>query len=215
VTRPAEVERRQRRARLDKLEKNMTRIGVALVVAAPVLGMGAGALGAAEVYPYEYALPVALAAMGAPIGIALLIGASGGLYIMGGGRVAPLGVVFVAGFAALVVGIAGQDESFRDLGVVLLAGSGAVFHAVGVASGGAPEAVVASWGNVGSIAAGVVAAVTGRAVDAWAVMLFGAMAAGCGFGAIAGRWWVRRAAGDGGSETAVAPASDADAPAVT
>jgi hypothetical protein len=187
---PAQLERRQRLARL---EKKLTRIAVALVIAGPVLGMGAGALGAAEVYPYDYALPVAIAAMCAPIGIALLIGAAGGLYIMGGARVAPLGVVFVAGFAALVAGLAGND-ALRDLGVVLLAASGAVFYAVGVVSARAPEAVVASWGNVGSIAVGVLVAGVGRAVDAWSVMLFGAMAAGCGIGSVAGRWWVRRAA---------------------
>lgn len=191
--RPAPVERRERLARL---ETRLTRVGVALVIAAPVLGVVAGALGAAEVYPYEHALPVSLAAMGAPIAIALLVGAVGGLYLMGGPRVAPLGVVFVAGLAALVAGLALPSAPLRDLGVVLLAASGAVFYAVGVVSGRAPVAAVMAWGNAGAIAVGLLAAVAGRATDRWGVVLAGAMAAGCGTGSVVGRWWARRSAPD-------------------
>ena len=55
-----------------------------LVIAGVVLGLVAIVLGSAEVFPYEHTMPVALTAMLAPIGLALLIGAVGGLYMMGG-----------------------------------------------------------------------------------------------------------------------------------
>jgi hypothetical protein len=38
---------------------------------------------------------------------------------MGGWKVAPFGVVFVAGFAALVYGIADSEALWRDIGVGL------------------------------------------------------------------------------------------------
>lgn len=175
-----------------EFEQPATRVAVGLVIAGPVLGIVAGMFGAAEVYPYDYALPVALGVMGGCIGVALLIGASGGLYVMAGPRAAPLGLVFVAGFAALVVGIATSDATLRDLGAVLLGASGAIFYAVGIVSGRAPGAAVATWGTAGSIVGGVVLAMVGRALGMWPVLLFGAMAAGCGIGGMAGRWWVRR-----------------------
>ena len=80
----------------------------------------------------------------------------------------------------------------RVMPLRMLAASGAVFYAVGVVSGWVPAAALARWGNAAAVAGGLVLAGIGRATGGWLVMLFGAMAAGCGLGAIAGRWWLER-----------------------
>ncbi|WP_328993289.1 hypothetical protein OG394_03145 [Kribbella sp. NBC_01245] len=184
--------------RLAHFEKSATRVAVGLVIAGPVLGIVAAALGAAEVYPYEYAMTVSIAAMVAPIGLALLLGACGGLYIMGGWKVAPFGVIFVAGFGALVYGIAVGDTRWRDIGVGLLALSGAVFYTIGAMSRRIPPTFRYLWGHTGALVGGAVVAVIGHLSGAWPVLLFGGMAVGCAAGGLLGRWWVGR-----GSEPAV------------
>lgn len=185
---PANAERAQR---LAGFEKSATRVGVGLVIAAPVLAIVAGVLGAAEIYPYEYAVPVSLAALLVPIGLALLLGAVGGLYIMGGAKVAPFGVVFVAGFAGLVYGLGKSDVLWRDIGVGLLALSGAGFYVAGVLSERIPPAVLNRWGNAGALVLGAAVAVVGHLTGFWPLLLFGAMAVGCAAGGLLGRWLVR------------------------
>lgn len=182
----------QRTQRLARFEKSATRVGVGLVIAGPVLGIVAGVLGAAEIYPYEYATAVSLTAMCAPIGLALLIGACGGLYMMGGWKVAPFGVIFVAGFGALVYGIAEADARWRDIGVGLLALSGAVFYTFGVMSKRIPPTFLYLWGHSGALVAGAVIAVIGYLSGTWQLLLFGGMAVGCATGGLLGRWWASR-----------------------
>lgn len=186
---PTQQQRAERRRRLEPFEKTATRVAVALVIAGPVLGLGGGMLGAAEIYPSDYAAPVAIIVMCSLIGVALTIGAVGGLFIMGGAKAAPFGVVFVAGFGLLVAGLVLGDSPLRDLGVVLLALSGAVFYVVGFASGDAPESAVSRWGHPIAIAAGLAAAAVGHQLDLWWLLLLGAMAAGCGAGVVLARWW--------------------------
>lgn len=182
------------RTRSEAAEKALTRLAVGLVIASPVLAIGAGVLGAAEVYPYDYAMTVALVAGLTPIALALLIGAVGGMYVMGGWKLAPMGVVFVAGFGALALGILTASLWWRDVGVGLLALSGAVFYALGVTSGRIPPSVLARWANPGAILVGAVVAIVGHRLAAWYLLLFGALAVGCGIGGLLGRWWVGRQA---------------------
>lgn len=178
--------------RLDKLEKTATRWAVGLIIAGFVLALLAGVLGAAEVYPYEYTETVALVALLVPIGSALLIGAVGGLYIMGGWKIAPFGVVFVGGFAALTYGLVVADVVWRDIGVGLLALSGAGFYVAGVLSARVPPSVLNLWGNTGALVGGAALAVLGHVTDFWGLLLFGAMAFGCAVGGLLGRWLARR-----------------------
>lgn len=177
----------QRTQRLAGFEKSATRVAVGLVIAGPVLGIVAAALGAAEFYPSDYGGTVTLTAALTPVGLALLIGACGGLYIMGGWKVAPFGVVFVAGFAALVYGIADSEALWCDIGVGLLAVSGAVFYAFGVISQRVPPAMLHLWGHFGALVAGAVIAVIGQLIGYWGLLLFGAMAVGCAAGGLVGR----------------------------
>lgn len=180
----------ERRKQLADFEKRATRIAVGLVIAGPVLGIAAIFVGAAEIlFPYEYTVPIALTAMLAPIGLALLIGAVGGLYLIGGWKVAPFGVVFVAGFAALVLGIATADPFWRQVGVGLLAFSGLVIFLAGTASA---KTVPNPWPIAGVAAAGGVVAVIGLLTGLWPLHLFGAMAAACPLGMLIGIWWSRR-----------------------
>lgn len=162
-----------------------------LVVAGFVLALLAIVLGSAEVYPYEYAEVVTLVAFLVPVGLALLLGAVGGLYIMGGPKVAPLGVVFVGGFAALVYGLVEDDVVWRDLGVGLLALSGAAFYVAGVISRRIPPAILNLWGNTGALVGGAALAVLGHVTDFWPLLLFGAMAFGCAAGGLLGRHLIR------------------------
>lgn len=189
---PKNAARTERMERLAGFEKTATRVAVGLVIAGPVLALIAGVLGAAEIYPYEYAMTVGLIVMLVPIGLALLIGAVGGLYIMGGLKIAPLGVIFVAGFAALVLGIATADVLWRDLGVGLLAFSGSVFYVFGVISDRTPPAALNRWANAGVFVVGAVIGVVGHIINSWPVLLFGAMAVGCSAGGLVGHWSVRR-----------------------
>jgi hypothetical protein len=114
------------------------------------------------------------------------------LYLMGGWKVAPFGVVFVAGFAALVYGIAESEALWRDIGVGLLAVTGAVFYAFGVISERVPPGVLHLWGHSGALVGGAVIAVIGHLIGYWGLLLFGAMAVGCAAGGLLGRWWVSR-----------------------
>ncbi|MFI7680714.1 hypothetical protein [Actinophytocola sp. NPDC049390] len=182
----------ERRAQLDRFEKTATRWAVGLIIAGVVLALVAIVLGSAEVFPYEYTTAVSLTAMLVPIGLALLIGAVGGLYVMGGPKVAPFGVVFVGGFAALVYGIAVTDLLWRDIGVGLLALSGAGLFVAGVVSKRLPPAVGALWVNGGALVGGAVLAVVGHVLGYWPLLLFGAMAFGCAAGGLLGRLLVRR-----------------------
>jgi hypothetical protein len=182
------------RNRSERLEKIATRWAVGLVIAGLPLALLAGVLGAAEVYPYEYAETVALIALLVPIGLALLIGAVGGLYLMGGWKIAPFGVVFVGGFAALTYGLVVADVVWRDIGVGLLAFSGAVFYLAGVLAARVPRAALNLWGNVGAVVGGAALAVLGHLTGFWGLLLFGAMAFGCAAGGLLGRWLARSAA---------------------
>ncbi|GAB3743490.1 hypothetical protein [Microlunatus parietis] len=173
----------ERRQQLADFEKRATRIAVGLVIAGPVLGIAAIFIGSAEIFPYEYTVTVALTAMLAPIGLALLIGAVGGLYLIGGWRVAPFGLVFVAGFAALVYGIVVADPWWRQVGVGLLAVSGLVIFLAGTASA---KTLPSPWPVAAVTAAGGVIAIVGLVTDLWPVHLFGAMAAACPLGMLIG-----------------------------
>lgn len=196
---PDKAERRQR---LAGFEKKATRIAIGLIIAAVPLGLIAAMLGAAEVYPSEYATPVGIAATLAPIGLALLIGAVGGLYIMGGWKVAPFGVVFVAGFAGLVYGIGVDAALWRLVGAGLLGISGAAFYAVGTLSARVPIAMLNLWGNTGALVAGTLVAVLGYVTDIWGLLLFGVMAVGCAVGGLLGRWqYGRRERADAQTES--------------
>jgi hypothetical protein len=178
--------------RLDRLEKIATRWAVGLVIAGFVLALLAGVLGAAEVYPYEYTETVALIALLVPIGAALLIGAVGGLYMMGGRKIAPFGVVFVGGFAALTYGLVVADVLWRDIGVGLLAFSGAVFYLAGVLAARVPRAALNLWGNAGALLGGAALAAVGHLLGQWPLLLVGAMAFGCAVGGLVGLLLVRR-----------------------
>lgn len=177
----------QRKQDLAKFEKRATRIAVGLVIAGIVLPLVAGVLGSAEIFPYEHTLAVALIAMIVPIGSALLIGAMGGLYIMGGWKLTPFGIVFVAGFGALVYALMTANDRWLLVGVGLLAVSGAAFYAAGTASGRAPVSARKTWGSTGALVGGAVAAVVGYLTGYWWLLLIGAMAVGCGTGALIGR----------------------------
>jgi hypothetical protein len=184
--------RTERRKKVAAMEKRLTRVAVSMVIAAPVLAMVAIVLGAAEVYPYEYTLPVALGISLGLVGLALLIGACFGLYLAGGGAFVPFGFVFVAGFGLLVLGITTDSDLYRNLGVLLLAITGAVIYGAGASSGTAPRSALNTWGHPAAIFAGSALAVVGDLFDLWWVLLFGAMAVGCGLGAVIGRWWTAR-----------------------
>ncbi|PSL00069.1 hypothetical protein CLV63_102195 [Murinocardiopsis flavida] len=203
-------DRRQRPSDAKKFERTFTRICVGLVIAGPVLGLGAGALGAAELYPSDYMVPVALGVMLGLIGLGLLIAACAGLYVLGGWRAAPFGVVFVAGVGALVYGVAMADYGWRDGGVALLAISSASFWVAPALSPRAPAkgkkkakrqpkgragerdggstAARKSAGAGGVFATGALIAVAAYIVDVWWLLLFGAMAAGTAAGAAIAMW---------------------------
>lgn len=182
----------QRKQDLAKFEKRATRIAVGLVIAGFVLPLVAGVLGSAEIFPYEHTMTVALVALSVPIGSALLIGAMGGLYIMGGWKLTPFGVVFVAGFAALVYALTTANDSWLLISAGLLGISGAAFYAAGTASGRAPHSARKTWGSATSLAGGAVAALAGYLTGYWWLLLFGTMAAGCGTGILIGRWQAGR-----------------------
>ncbi|MFC4002652.1 hypothetical protein ACFS2C_04070 [Prauserella oleivorans] len=183
---------KKRGQRFAKLERTTTRVAVGLVIAGPVLGMAAGVLGALEVYPYEHTMTVALTSMLVPIGLALLVGAVVGLYVLGGAKLAPFGAVFVAGFAALVYGIVAGATTWFDVGVGLLTICGGVFYLAGVVSGRAPAAAHNTSGLGVAVVGGPVVAVAGQLLGQWGLLLFGAMAFGCGVGGVLGHWWVVR-----------------------
>lgn len=176
-----------------RFEKILTRICLGLVLAGPLLGIAAGVLGAAEFYPSDYMIPVAMAVMLGLIGLGLLIAACAGLYLLGGWRAAPFGAVFVGGFGVLAYGIVEADNGWRDVGVALLAISCAAFW---VAPALSPHVrtkaktrkrtpvksrMTAGVGGVFGI--GAVIAVVGHVADVWWALLFGAMAAGTAVGA--------------------------------
>ncbi|QVQ54450.1 hypothetical protein J4H86_12715 [Spiractinospora alimapuensis] len=190
---PGRAGRAIRRERVAAAQKPITTFCTVLVALGPVLGMAAGVAGALEVYPYECALAVSISVTLGMISLALLIGAVCGLYIMGGAKVAPFGVVFVAGFGGLVLGLSGGGPLYRDVGVLLLAVSGAVFYSVGFVSGHAPANAVDRWGHPGAIVGGALLAAVGHLLDLWPMLLFGAMAAGCGLGTVVTRWRSRSA----------------------
>ena len=192
----------QRRQSLAGFEKNATRIAVALVLAGPVLGVAAAGLGAAEVYPYDYAMTVALVAMLVPIGLALLLGACGGLYLMAGLRAAPLGIIFVAGYAGLVYGLVVGDNLWSYLGIGLLGISGGVFYAIGLATRESSPTVIMTWSHPLVLAGGAVVAGVGHLTGIWGLVLAGAMAVGCGLGGIVGHWWAGRGRSGGSAEAA-------------
>ncbi|MEU3273964.1 hypothetical protein ABZ639_24265 [Saccharomonospora sp. NPDC006951] len=181
-------------------EKKLTRICVGLVIAGPVLGIGAGALGAAEFYPSDYMMPVALGVMLGLIGLALLIAACAGLYVLGGWKATPFGFAFVGGFAALTYGLAELDRTWRDTGVVLLAISCAAFWVAPALSRRpkktgkrAPSVPGGTAGVGGFFAAGAAIALTGYLTDVWWLMLFGGMTVGTAAGGGIAMWLEQRA----------------------
>ncbi len=178
----------QRRQQLATFEKKATRAAVGLVIAGPVLAFVTILLGSAEIFPYEFTVPAALAAMLVPIGLALLIGAMGGLYLMGGWKLTPFGVLFVAGFAALVYGIVTADSLWLLAGAGLLGISTAAFFVAGSGSGRAPTSTRGTWGGVAALVVGVVATVAGFLIDSWWVLLVGAMIVGSAAGILIGHW---------------------------
>lgn len=194
------ADRRQRPADSAKFEKTLTRICLGLVIAGPVLGILAGLPGAAELYPSDYMLPVAMTVMLGLIGLGLLIAACAGLYVLGGWGAAPFGVVFVAGFGVLFYGIANADYGWRDFGVVLLAISCAAFWAAPafsprVKAKARKRTPVTSrkTTGIGSVfGTGAVIAVVGYIIDVWWVLLFGAMAVGTAAGVGIAMWLADR-----------------------
>ncbi|ASR33834.1 hypothetical protein BAY61_01220 [Prauserella marina] len=192
--------RGQRPADTTSFEKKLTRICVGLVIAGPVLGMGAGMLGAGEIYPSDYMIPVALGVMLGLIGLGLLIAACAGLYLLGGWKATPFGFAFVGGFAALVYGLVEIDRAWRDTGVILLAISCAAFWVAPALSkrpkksGKRAPAVPGKTAGVGGVfAVGAAIAIAGHLTDVWWLMLFGAMAAGTAAGGGIAMWLERRA----------------------
>ncbi|WP_420159550.1 hypothetical protein [Nocardiopsis sp. CNT-189] len=169
----------------------MTRLCLGLVLAGPVLGMAAAMPGAAEVYPSEYMVPVAVAVMSALIGLGLLVAACAGLYAMAGWGATPFGAVFVTGIGALVYGLAEVDNGWRDAGTALLAVSCAAFWAApsfsprakARARERAPAASRKAAGLGGVLGTGAVIAAAGHVIGVWWLLLFGALAAGSAVGA--------------------------------
>ncbi|MFF5986458.1 hypothetical protein [Prauserella flavalba] len=188
--------RGQRPADLKKFEKTVTWICVGLVIAGPVLGIGAGALGAAEIYPSDYMMPVALGVMLGLIGLGLLVAACAGLYVLGGWKATPFGVAFVGGFGALVYGLVDGGNAWRDAGVVLLMISCAAFWVAPALSPlakarprkGAPVTSGKATGVGGVFGVGAGIAITGHVTDVWWLLLFGAMAVGTAAGAGIAMW---------------------------
>ncbi|MCH7231356.1 hypothetical protein L0U85_10925 [Glycomyces sp. L485] len=166
-----------------RFERIGTRVAVSTVIFGFVAMIVAVALGAAEVYPYEYAVAVSLVAFCVPVGLALLFGAVAGMYILGGWRLAPLGVVFTAGFAGLVLGVALPHTGLRDLSVAVFGVLGGLLCYLGSRSGRAPASKALRWSNIGMIVVGTPMAVFSYAADFWAGLLGGVMAASCGIGA--------------------------------
>ncbi|SDC98737.1 hypothetical protein [Glycomyces harbinensis] len=184
------AEREKQRAEAARFQKRVTWTSLGLILAGLVLGLGAGALGAAEVYPYEQAMTVSLAVMAVFVGLGLLVAACAGMYVMGGWRAAPFGAVLVAGIAVLAWGVAQGDRAWRDVGVVLLAISCASFWAVpallsprAAAKPRRPATTAKSAGLGGVLLAGALIAAVGYATDLWWVLLFGALAVGTAAGA--------------------------------
>ncbi|EHR60693.1 hypothetical protein [Saccharomonospora cyanea] len=192
--------RGRRPAGSEKFEKTLTRICVGLVIAGPTLGLAAGALGAAEFYPSDHMLPVALTVMLSLVGAGLLIAACAGAYVLGGWRATPFGVALVAGVGVLAYGLAEADDAWRDVGVVLLATSCAGFWAAPAASPrerttrrrSGPAASRTPAGVGGVFGTGAVIAIVGHVVSVWWVLLFGALAVGAATGAGVGMWLENR-----------------------
>lgn len=192
--------RGQRPAGSEKFEKTLTRICVGLVIAGPTLGLAAGALGAAELYPSDHMLPVALTVMLSLIGTGLLIAACAGAYVLGGWKATPFGVALVAGVGVLAYGLVQADDAWRDVGVFLLAASCAGFWAAPAASPrkrttrrrSGPTVSRTPAGVGGVFGAGAVIAIAGHVVDVWWVLLFGALAVGTTAGVGIGLWLENR-----------------------
>ncbi|WP_017593094.1 hypothetical protein [Nocardiopsis potens] len=201
-----EAERGRRPADGERFQKRLTWICLGFVLAGPVLGFAAALPGAAEVYPSEYMLPVALGVMLGLIGLGLLIAACAGLYVMAGWGATPFGAVLVAGIGVLGYGIAGGGDGWRDAGTALLAVSCAAFWA---APSFSPRAKAKSRGRSGSgslkgagiggvLGAGALIAAAGHVAGVWWLLLFGALAVGSAVGAgIAVRRAGRRSPGRG------------------
>ncbi len=83
------AEGEQRRVDSEKVQKRMTGISLGLILAGPVLGVGAGALGAVEVYPSDDAMTVAISVMVGLVELGFLVAACAGMYLLGGWRAAP------------------------------------------------------------------------------------------------------------------------------
>ncbi|MBK1783766.1 hypothetical protein [Prauserella cavernicola] len=180
-----------------KFEKRLTWITMGLLIASPVLGIAAAALGAAEIYPSEHMMLVGMTAFLAPIGLSLTVGACAGLYLLGGPRAAPFGVLLSGGIAVLAYGLAEQDYLWRDVGVVLLMISVASFWAAPALfrrpNPRRRDAPGGTAGVGGVLGLGAAIAVTGYLVDVWWVLLFGALAVGTAAGAGIAHWAGTRA----------------------
>ncbi|MCD0447319.1 hypothetical protein LO763_27255 [Glycomyces sp. A-F 0318] len=188
------AERERRRAADERFQRRVTWASLGLVLAGPVLAIGAGALGAAEVYPYEYAMPVAMWIMGVFTGLGLLVASCAGMYLLGGPRAAPFGAVLVAGVGVLVYGLVRADDAWRDVGVVLLAiGCGSFWAVPALLS--RPGAArrrgrrpAGPAGIAGVVVVGAVLAVVGHMSDEWWVLLLGAASVGTAAGGGIAAW---------------------------
>src|SRR5690606_149041 len=185
----------QRLADGEGFQKKLTWICLGIIFAGPVLGMPAAMLGAAEVYPSDYMMPVAMGVMLGLVGLGLMIAACAGLYVMAGWGATPFGAVFVAGAGVLLYGLAEGGNGWRDAGVALLAISCAAFWAApsfsprtkakaeARARKRTPATSRKTAGVGGVLATGVVIALIGHVIDVWWLLLFGALAVGSAAGA--------------------------------
>lgn len=182
-------ERKHKRTQSAQFERRFTWISLALIFSGPVLGTGAAALGAAEVYPSDYLMTVGMTVMLIPIGLGFLVASCAGMYALGGLKAAPFGAILVAGLGVLAYGIAVADNFWRDAGVVLLAVSCASFWAVPAwfsprtKAKRRPATAPKSVGLISVLVIGAAIAAVGYVLDEWWVLLFGAMSVGTVVGA--------------------------------
>jgi hypothetical protein len=184
-----------RREQWERIERIGTRVGVGLVIFGFVAMLATMFLGAAEVYPYEYTVAASLVAFCAPVGLAILLGATVGFYLVGGWPLVPIGVLFTVAFAGLVLGVVLPDTLMRDLSIAAFGLCGGAVYFAGIAGDVTPPSARQLWARPGSIILGVVVTVIGYGTNNWMFLLFGAMAAGCGIGGVLGTLVSRRRRG--------------------
>lgn len=105
----------------------------------------------------------------------LVLSAIVGAIVMGGWRAGAIGLVFGAGFIALVFGLVNADAVLARLGITALGISGAGFYLLGVITQRLPILQLQSYNQPLAAAASAIVAGVGLYTNQWVLMLSGVL----------------------------------------